>query len=68
VSKFVFTGSTPLANSICEGAGINPNYVRRMVIDLTVGEPGKVYVELLADAEWLDVRLAESDIVVIEKP
>lgn len=66
MSKFVFTEPTryALVNAICEQAGIDPNYVRRIVIDLQLNEVAKVYVELMADDATLGVDLTQMDIKI----
>jgi len=66
MAKFIFTDPTrfALANAICEQAGIDPMYVRRMVIDLQVNHAGVIYVELLADDATLDVDLGEIGVTI----
>lgn len=70
MAKFVFIEPTryALSKAICEKAGIDPNYVRRIVIDLQVGDAGVVYVELLGDESMLDVNINEIGVRVIEAP
>ncbi len=53
-----------LGTSICEAAGVDPTMVRRIVIDLEVGNAGKVYVETFADDAVLDVEIPSNRIKV----
>jgi hypothetical protein len=58
--KFVFTqpDQYKLVTSLCQAAGIeDPRTVRRAVFDLEYGKPGRIYVELFADAAILDVDI-----------
>lgn len=68
MSKFVVTqlDSMKLATSICEQAGIDPNLVRRMVIDLKVGNAGMIYLELFATDEMFNVDLSDVGIEIRE--
>lgn len=62
VSKFVVTDEFSrdgFACALCEAAGIKPEFVRRMVIDLQAGSTGLVYLEMFADDVILDVSIAE---------
>jgi hypothetical protein len=69
VSKFLVTDSFgTLGDGLCRASGIDPRYVRRLVLDLEVGSPGRLYVETFADSEVLDVNLADSGIKVTDAP
>ena len=50
--------------SICEAAGVDPTMVRRVVLDLQVGNAGIVYVEMFADPELLEIRIPSNRIKV----
>lgn len=67
VTKFVFLdpGQDTLGIEICEAVGIAPECVRRMVIDLEVGSPGKVYIEAFADKSILDVSINKLGVQVV---
>jgi len=64
MSKFVVTDFGTLGNALCEACGIDPCYVRRIVLDLEVGNAGKLYFETFADSEVLSVSLADLNIEV----
>ncbi len=65
MSMFLLTDSFgKLGEALLSSVGIDSRYVRHMVIDLKVGEPGKLYVELFADDEILNVDLAELGVEV----
>jgi hypothetical protein len=69
MSKFIFIEPErhKLATSICEAAGIaDPNQLRRIVIDLRVGDSGLLYLEVFGDDSVLDVDIAELGIEVKE--
>lgn len=66
MAKFVVTSFDKLGDALLRASGVDPNYVRRLVLDLRVGEPGMLYVETFADSEVLDVELSEMGIVVSE--
>ena len=53
-----------LGMSICRAAGLDPSYVRRIVIDLDVGDVGKVYIEMFADEALLNVSIPSDHIEV----
>jgi hypothetical protein len=58
MAKFCFTDlDHALGQSICKSAGVDPNSVRRIVLDLKVGEPGHLYLETYADDAVLGVKL-----------
>lgn len=67
MNKFVVTDAFErdgLADALCVAAGIKPEYVRRMVIDLQAGSAGMVYLETFADQAILDVSIAELGVSV----
>ena len=68
MAKFIVTDYSKhrLCIAICEQAGIDPNYVRRMVIDLPVSGVAVIYLEMLADTAQLEVSLADLDIEIKE--
>jgi hypothetical protein len=69
--KFVFIEPQQhkLVTSICESAGIeDPGTIRRLVIDLRYGEPGRIYVEQFGDEAILDVDIATLGIFAREDP
>jgi hypothetical protein len=68
VSKFVFLdpGRDTLGTEICKATGIAPERVRRIVIDLCVGEAAKVYVEAFGDDAILDVSIDQLGITLKE--
>lgn len=70
MAKFVVTefARYSLATAICEKAGIDPDYVRRLVIDLRVGHAGLIYVELMGDDSILDVDIHELGVEITESP
>jgi len=70
MSKFVVTDALSrdgLGCALCEAAGVKPETVRRLVLDLQVGSPGLLYFETFADAAILDVSIAELGITVEEQ-
>lgn len=54
-----------LGIEICKATGLVPETVRRIVIDLQVGEPAKLYVEAFADDAVLDVSINKLGIEVV---
>lgn len=75
MAKFVVTGWDPLGLALMKAAGIDPNSVRRVVIDLQVGSPGRMYLDTFLDDQVLsDVHaaaVADPSIVadlVVERP
>jgi len=51
--KFVLIEWVPFALTLLEKQGIDPDMVRRMVIDLEAGQPGKLYLEMYGDSDAL---------------
>lgn len=51
MTKYVVTDPTEheLGMKICESIGLEPTMVRRIVLDLQVGEAAKVFVEAFVD-------------------
>ena len=45
----------------------DPKSVRRIVVDLEVGQPGRIYIEKFADDEKLRVALARLEVVSEEE-
>jgi len=68
--KFLMTqiNNTTLGDSICRAAGIDGSLVRRIVVDLKVGDPGMIYLEMFATDEMLEVDLGKHGIEVNEVP
>lgn len=56
MSKFVVTNFAALADDLCKAADLDPTTVRRVVLDLEVGSPGRLFFETFADDE--KIRLA----------
>ena len=48
-TKFVVLDWDPVALALLKAAGVDPNMCSRMVLDLQVGRPGKMYLETYAD-------------------
>lgn len=58
MAKFIFTDlNSVFGTSICEAAGVDPTTVRRIVVDLEVGSPGKLYIETFANDALLGVSI-----------
>jgi hypothetical protein len=57
MTKFVVVDTGPLFDALLDKAGIDKTYVRRLILDLEVSEPGKLYLEMFADRELLSVDL-----------
>lgn len=55
--KFIVQDHTALTDALCEAAGVNRDMVSRIVLDLQVGSPGRVYFNTFADSSILDVEL-----------
>lgn len=55
MSKFLVRHSTDLENAVCEALGIEPTLVSRIIIDLQVGCPGRVYLETFADEASINI-------------
>ncbi len=69
MAKFLFHDAglnSPLGTSLVEAAGLDPTMVRRIVIDLEIGSPGKLYVELLADDSILQVDVGNNSVKITE--
>lgn len=69
MSKFVVLSERrhALETALCEAAGIDPRYVRRLVLDLRATEPGMLYLETFADDAILDVSIADLGVTIEEK-
>lgn len=69
MSKFVFLNAArdTLGTEICESVGINPETVRRIVIDLEAGSAGKVYIEAFTDDGLLNVSINKLGIEVVSE-
>lgn len=69
MSKFVFLNAArdALGTEICEAAGIAPETVRRIVIDLEAGSPGRLYIEAFADDAILGVSINKLGIEVVSE-
>ena len=57
MTKFLVTNWDKLGTELCEAMGIDETYVRRLVLDLEVGSPGRIYFETFADNQVLNVSL-----------
>ena len=57
MAKFLVTSFGELGDDLCRACGLTPEYVSRIVLDLKVGSPGRVYFETFADDETLNVRV-----------
>ena len=68
MSKFMFIEPKrhALALEICRATGIDADKVSRLVIDLKIGDAGKLYVETFADNAILDVSIGELGVSVTE--
>ncbi len=66
MSKFILTDTGPLMDALLGAAAIDPRYTRRMVLDLEVGSPGKLYVELFVDDAVLKVEPGNLSVTVEE--
>ena len=65
MARFVVKGiDSTLGTSLCEAAGVDPNMVRRLVLDLRVGDMGMLYLETYPDDAVLDVSLSGPDIKI----
>ncbi len=59
MAKFVVVDTGHLFDSLLEKSGIDPRYVSRLILDLKVREPGRLYLEMFADDEVLSVDLPD---------
>lgn len=69
--KFVvtgFDGPEGLGVALCRAAGVDPNYVSRLVLDLKVGHAGRLYLECFADNKALEVELPTAEVTIREVP
>lgn len=68
MAKFLLTNQLDRRDSVggalLGAAGIKPEYVRRLVLDLEVGSVGRMYVELFADDAALNVSIEPGGIEV----
>jgi hypothetical protein len=67
MAKFIHTGHIELFDRLCESVGVDPSYTRRLILDLEVGSPGRVYFETFADDESLKVELP-SGLIIKDTP
>lgn len=69
MSKFIVGSSSDGIYQALHDAGVfadEPKDVRRVVIDLAVGEPARVYIERFVDDSLIDVLLL-GGIEIVEK-
>ena len=68
MSKFLVTDSfgSPLGTALLEAAGVKPEVVSRLVLDLRVGSLGRLYLETFADDAVLQVNVAEYGVQITE--
>ncbi len=57
MSKFIVNDTGPLFDLLLDRAGIEKIHTRRLILDLEVGSPGMLYVEMFADSELLRLEL-----------
>ena len=56
--KFIVSGPHDrITLRLCEYLGVDPNVIRRIVVDLEVGSAARIYYETFADDGVLDVAL-----------
>ncbi len=67
MSKFLVSGSMDILNDLCEAVGVPAELVRRVVLDLEVGSPGRLYVDTFADDEKIRVALGGGITLTEEK-
>lgn len=69
MTKFAVTDlSHTLGVSLCKAAKVDHMMVRRVVLDLDVGKPSMMYLELFADKALLDVGLTKNGVEITYEP
>lgn len=58
--------SDALFDKIAPALGLDDSEIRRIIIDLNVGYPVKVYVEMFGDDRLLKIKWADFDLVDAE--
>lgn len=51
--------------SVCVALGIDPDKVRRVVIDATANEPVRVYIDYFGGPELFTVRLPTTEVEIV---
>lgn len=59
------TSSNDYGTAICKVMGIDPSKVSRVVVDAKVGEPLRVYMEMLGSPELVTVKLPTTDVEIV---
>jgi len=60
------TKADDYGTAICEALNIDPNKVRRVVIDATAGELLRVYIEYYGGPELVTIKLPATEIEVVD--
>lgn len=63
MAKFIVHGQAFL-DTICQALGQEPSMVRRLILDLKVGNVGMAYVELFADDEKLGAIRLDAGVTI----